>query len=128
MTEDAAATPFVHLTTTGRRTGLPRRTQLIRVTRGGQYVVVASAQGRDAHPAWYLNLLAAPDVLLEDGGRALAMTARVADAAERARWWPVAVAAHPAYAGYRDGTTREIPIVVLTPRSAATDGTETAGR
>jgi hypothetical protein len=41
------------------------------------------------------------------------MVARVADADERARLWPLVVADHKNYAGYQTKTTREIPLVLL---------------
>ena len=45
------------------------------------------------------------------------MTARVADAAERAELWPRIVADHANYASYQAKTDREIPVVVLDPAS-----------
>ena len=60
--------PCVILTTTGRRTGKVRRTPLIRVHDGDNYLVVASLGGAPQHPVWYLNLLADPEVTLQDRG------------------------------------------------------------
>jgi hypothetical protein len=45
------------------------------------------------------------------------MHARVADADERARLWPLVIADHDNYAGYQSKTTREIPLVLLDPIS-----------
>jgi hypothetical protein len=43
------------------------------------------------------------------------MIATVADAAERARLWPLVVKDHQNYAGYQTKTDREIPLVLLNP-------------
>ncbi|MFV8129048.1 nitroreductase/quinone reductase family protein [Streptomyces syringium] len=103
------------LTTRGRRSGLLRRTALAYVRDGDAYVLTASNAGADHHPAWYLNLLATPEVTLQVGAATLPATARPATAAESARLWPAVVAAMPSYAAYRTATTREIPLVLVTP-------------
>jgi hypothetical protein len=46
------------------------------------------------------------------------VTARVANPEERARLWPQVVDLYSGYAGYQEKTDREIPLVILTPRSA----------
>ena len=43
------------------------------------------------------------------------MRARVADAEERARLWPLVTADHKNYAAYQTKTSREIPLVLLEP-------------
>ncbi len=48
----------VVLTTRGAKSGLVRKTPLMRVERGGAYAVVASKSGAPEHPVWYANLLA----------------------------------------------------------------------
>ncbi|WP_411111013.1 nitroreductase/quinone reductase family protein [Streptomyces sp. c-19] len=103
------------LTTRGRRSGLLRRTALAYLRDGDAYVLTASNGGADRHPAWYLNLLASPEVTLQVGAATFTATARPATAAESARLWPAVVAAMPSYAHYRTATTREIPLVLATP-------------
>ncbi len=49
------------LTTTGRKSGEPRKFALIYDSRGDDLVVVASKGGAPDHPGWYKNLLAHPD-------------------------------------------------------------------
>jgi len=108
----------VDLTTTGRKTG-DRHTVLLTspVQDGTTVVLVASRWGNDHHPAWYLNLVAQPDVEAVVGGAPRApMRARVATPEERATLWPRAVAVHKGYAEYQTKTTREIPLVLLEPR------------
>ena len=56
------------LTTTGRNSGEPRSTPLIYRPHGDDYVIVASKGGFPVHPAWYLNLLANPEVTVQIRG------------------------------------------------------------
>jgi deazaflavin-dependent oxidoreductase (nitroreductase family) len=109
--------PVVELTTTGRKSGQPRRVMLTSpLQEGSTIVVVASRGGDDTHPAWFLNLQAHPEVEVAfDGQPKRPMTARVATPEERARMWPVLSTAHTNYAGYQRKTEREIPLVLLEP-------------
>lgn len=107
----------VELHTVGRRTGQPRATILSTpILEPERIVLVASKGGSDRHPAWYLNLVAHPDVVIDlhDGRRA--MRARTATPDEKARLWPRITAAYPGYARYQERTRRDIPVVVCEPR------------
>ena len=111
--------PVVVLTTTGRRTGAPRRTVLTApVEEGRNVVLVASYGGDDRHPAWFLNLRENPDVRLQIGSKDRPMRARVASPEEREQLWPRIVAAYSGYAWYQRRARREIPVVILEPRPA----------
>lgn len=101
------------LTTRGRRSGKLRRTVLRYARDDGRYVVAASAAGADRHPAWYLNVVADPAVTVQVGDRSVPGLARVATAVERPRLWRLVTALAPSYQEYQDGTTREIPLVVI---------------
>jgi deazaflavin-dependent oxidoreductase (nitroreductase family) len=119
--------PVIELTTTGRSSGLPR-TAILTVPvrepmRPGQpderLVVIASRGGDDLQPAWYLNLVAEPLVrVARVGEHPQPYRARTADPDERARLWPLAVAAYRGYAEYQRKTEREIPVVILEPTGA----------
>lgn len=104
------------LATTGRRSGVPRRTCLIYGTSGDDLVLVASKGGADEHPAWFTNLRAEPGVGVQAGTRRFTARARVASPAERAALWPGMARLFPLYDEYAQKTDREIPIVVLTPQ------------
>ncbi len=104
------------LTTVGRRSGQLRRTPLIRVRDGDNYIVVASMGGAPSHPQWFLNLSDNPDVTVQDRAEVHELRAHVADAEEKAALWPMAVAAWPDYAAYQASTDRDIPLVVCRPR------------
>lgn len=101
------------LTTTGRKTGLPRTQPLTYFPLEGAMALVASNWGTDAPPAWYHNLVARPGARVQVRGEVYPVTATVATAGERARLWPQVVARLPLYARYQAGVTREIPIVLL---------------
>jgi len=105
--------PTLVLTTTGRKSGLPRRTGLIYGQDGADYVVVASQGGADEHPLWYRNLLADPTVTVQVKSETFDARARTADPAEKARLWPVMAAIWPAYDDYQAKTDRDIPVVIL---------------
>jgi len=103
------------LTTTGRKTGKQRTTPLLYVEDGGRYAVVASVGGAPAHPGWYLNLRSQPAAAIQIGRKKLPITAETAGPDERARLWALATRMYPAYDAYQAKTSREIPIVILSP-------------
>ena len=107
--------PVLLLTTTGRKTGKRRTTPLLYVEDAGRFVVVASVGGAPKHPAWYLNLRANPEAAIQVGNRKLAVAAETAGPDERPRLWADATQMYPGYDGYQAKTSREIPIVILTP-------------
>ncbi len=109
--------PVIILTTKGAKSGLVRKTPLMRVEHEGRYAVVASQGGAPTHPVWYHNVVADPHVELQDGPTPQDMTAREVTGEEKALWWERAVAAWPDYAGYQTRTDREIPLFVLEPTS-----------
>lgn len=109
--------PSLELTTIGRKSGEPRPVMLTApIIDGDTIVVVASRGGDPTHPAWFLNLRDNPavKVSLQQGPRRT-MKASIASPEERAELWPRVVAAYRGYGGYQRKTTREIPLVLLTP-------------
>jgi deazaflavin-dependent oxidoreductase (nitroreductase family) len=108
--------PIIILTTTGRKSGKLRRTPLIRVKDGDDYLVVASMGGAPTHPVWYLNMVANPDVTIQDRAEVHELRARVAEGEERARRWATAAAVWPDYDEYVTKTDRQIPLVICEPR------------
>jgi len=110
--------PMLLLDHVGARSGTRRTSPLVYVHDGEDYVVVASKGGYPKHPAWYHNLVAHPDTTIQVGSRHLDVHARVATAEERPRLWARAVKTYRGYTGYQQRAGREIPLVVLEPRSA----------
>jgi deazaflavin-dependent oxidoreductase (nitroreductase family) len=111
--------PVVVITNRGARSGKVRKTPLMRVEHDGRYAAVASQGGAPAHPFWYYNFRAYPQVELQDGPAKGEFVAREVTGDERAEWWKRAVAAFPPYAEYQERTSREIPVFVLEPASRA---------
>ena len=107
------------LTTTGRKSGLSRTQPLTYVRSGDDLILTASNWGNDHPPAWYLNVLAHPQVHVQLKSDRFDALATIATPEERARLWPRVVAQNPAYAGYQSSTPREIPLVLLRRVSSA---------
>lgn len=107
--------PIIVLTTSGAHSGAERKVALMRVEHDGSYAAVASKGGAPEHPAWYGNLVAHPQVWLQDGAQRRRYDAHTATGAERDEWWARAVAVWPDYDDYQTKTDRVIPVVVLTP-------------
>lgn len=107
--------PVIVLTTKGAKSGKIRKSPLMRVEHDGAYAVVASLGGAPKNPVWYYNVVADPQVELQDGPVRQDMTAREVTGDEKAVWWKRAVEAYPDYAAYQKKTEREIPVFVLEP-------------
>ncbi|GAB3035577.1 nitroreductase family deazaflavin-dependent oxidoreductase [Parafrigoribacterium mesophilum] len=107
--------PLLLLTTQGRKSGKWRRTALIFGERDGKFIIVASKGGAPAHPSWYLNLVANPEVRVQVYDRIFAATARTATAGEKPALWSLMASIWPDYNVYTAKTDRDIPVVVLDP-------------
>jgi len=109
--------PTLLLTTIGRSSGQPRPLPLIYRKVGNAWVIIASKGGAPAHPAWYLNLVAHPEVTLQAGRELVEARARTAEGQERTRLWQAMVEIYAPYADYQvRAGSREIPVVVLERR------------
>jgi F420H(2)-dependent quinone reductase len=110
-----AGSPILLLNTTGRRTGKRRTRPLAYVRDGERFVLCASNGGSPRHPGWYHNLATTGRAEIQVGARHLAVTARAADPAERSLLFPRFVQMYKGYAAYEEKTSRQIPLVLLTP-------------
>jgi deazaflavin-dependent oxidoreductase (nitroreductase family) len=99
----------------GRKSGSKRVTPLLFLPDGERLVVVASKGGTDKNPAWFHNLMAAPDTTVEVGRDKRRVRARQASEEERASLWPRLVEIYKPYESYQGYTDRQIPVVVLEP-------------
>lgn len=103
--------------TKGRRSGLVRKSPLMRVEHHGAYALVGSKGGAPEDPEWVANLRADPAaVRLQDGPAPWDAAIREIDGEEWDEWWERCVAAFPTYADYRTKTSRTIPIFIATER------------
>jgi deazaflavin-dependent oxidoreductase (nitroreductase family) len=104
------------LTTTGARSGRPHTTPVGYLPDGGESVlVIASAGGAPNHPDWYRNLLANPEVTVEDGLFVYQAQAVPLVGEEREPAFARAVESDPGWAEYQEKTERVIPVVALRP-------------
>lgn len=100
----------------GAKSGLWRRVPVMRVEHDGRYAIFASSGGAPKHPAWYHNLVANPDIDLQDGTQTHPFRVRELSGDERAQWWDRGVAAFPPYAEYQTKTDRLIPVLLAEPK------------
>ncbi len=108
--------PVIIVTNQGNRTGAIRKTPLMRVKDGNNYVLVGSRGGAPKNPVWVYNLRNDANVEIRDQTEVFTMRVReVADAPERARVWDLAVAAFPNYQEYQEQTSRTIPVFIAEP-------------
>lgn len=112
---------MMRLTTVGRRSGEPRVAIVGYYEDGPNLVTLAMNGWADAEPAWWLNLQAQPDVLVETKDGPRAVRGRAARGDERDRLW----AGFADYAGWGEGLDalsarrrNGTAVVVLEPRAA----------
>jgi F420H(2)-dependent quinone reductase len=113
------APPSLLLDHVGAKSGTKRTSPLVYTEDGANVVLVASKGGHPRNPAWYYNLRANPDTTVQIGRERRAVHAHVAGPEERTRLWPKVVECYSGYADYQRRTNREIPLVVLEPRTSA---------
>ena len=101
------------LTTTGNKSGKPRTVPLMSFEDQGDRIVVASMAGAPEDPAWFRNLVAKPEVTVQQGPDEYQARASVLPAEERERLWQRIKRDAPQFAGYEQKTTRVIPLVRL---------------
>jgi deazaflavin-dependent oxidoreductase (nitroreductase family) len=106
------------MTARGARSGEAITTPLVYGREGGNYVIVASKGGAPAHPTWYGNVKADPDVEVEvaNADRTETFKARarpVENRDEHDRLYKEMTKIWPPFADYQTRTDRVIPVVVL---------------
>ena len=106
--------PMLILHHTGAKSGQPRETPLCYLPDGDRWVIFASKAGAPAHPHWYLNVTANPDVSVEVDGEMVSARAAEVTGAQRDEVYARQVAAMPQFGEYQEKTDRLIPVVALT--------------
>lgn len=118
------------LTTSGRRTGQPRRVVVGYFEDGDNLVTMAMNGWGTADPAWWLNLQAHPDAIAQTRDGERAVHARRAQGAERERLWSRWAEIDKDLDAYAARRPTETAVVVLEPRDvvrAAGERAEGAG-
>lgn len=111
----ATGLPIIIMTTMGHKSGKVRKVPLMRVEHEGEYAIVGSKGGAPEHPGWYYNLMADPNVTIQDGPEPFDATVRLVTGEEREQWWERSVAAFAPYAEYQTKAaeaSREIPLFI----------------
>lgn len=115
--------PVIIVTNRGGKTGAHRKTPLMRVADGNNYILVASNGGAPENPFWVYNLRSDPNVTIQDKTNVYQMRVReVVDSVERERLWAIAVQAFPRYEQYLEHARqsgRLIPVFLAEPTESA---------
>jgi deazaflavin-dependent oxidoreductase (nitroreductase family) len=101
----------------GAKSGKHRTIPLLYIDDGDDVVIVASKGGSHKHPAWFHNLMANPATRVQIGSEKRDVVAHKAGRREKKRLWPQVVEKWPDYENYQERTEREIPLVILSPRT-----------
>jgi deazaflavin-dependent oxidoreductase (nitroreductase family) len=112
---DFAGAPLLLLTSTGAKSDQPRTSPVVHTRDGDRYVIIASKAGAPTNPDWFHNLVANPRATIEVGADTIEVEATIAEGDERTRLYDAQAALMPNFAEYAKATTRQIPVVILTP-------------
>jgi deazaflavin-dependent oxidoreductase (nitroreductase family) len=110
----------LRLTTTGRRSGEPRTVIVGYYEDGPNLISMAMNGWGEAEPAWWLNLQAHPEAVVElAGGIRREVLGRAAVGREREQLWQRWRELDQNLDGYAARRARETAVVVLEPRTVA---------
>src|ERR1700712_3644147 len=90
--------PIVILSHLGAKSGLRRKSPLMRVEPDGSYAVIASNGGASRDPLWARNIASNPEVRVQDGPTTHVLHARRAFGDEKEQWWQRAYETFPKFA------------------------------
>ena len=107
--------PVLLLDHVGRKSGKKRTTPVLYMADGDDLVIVGSRGGSDATPAWLLNLMAMGSCTVQVGRERRSVSAREATAEEKAELWPRLTQMYSDYDVYQSRTSRQIPVIILSP-------------
>jgi len=101
----AEPSPYLYLTTTGRRTGLPREIEIWFTEQGGRYYIIAEHRER---ANWVRNIQMQSRVAVRVGGLQFTATARLVDDEREPELARAVKALSDAKYGWSDGLIAEI--------------------
>ena len=104
----------VLITTTGAKSGKPRKASLAFLWKEDDMVVVASKGGAPQHPGWYHNLKADPRLVVQYRGAVEDRRAREPIGEERDVLFQTMASTFSNFSAYQErATNRTIPVMVL---------------
>jgi deazaflavin-dependent oxidoreductase (nitroreductase family) len=109
--------PPMALTTIGRRSGKLHTVALAYFPVDDGWAVVGSAHGAASEPHWVRNLRANPAAWVRLHRHTTPVTATVLEGEAKRPIWDDIAARAPVFTAFQAGVARDIPIVVLRPRS-----------
>jgi deazaflavin-dependent oxidoreductase (nitroreductase family) len=107
---------MLRLRTVGRRSGKERTAILGYFEDGPDLVTMAMNGWADPEPAWWLNLQAQPDVIVDLPSGPRAVHAHAANKDERPRLWAMQAAYDKDLDAYAARRSRQTAVVILSPR------------
>ena len=105
--------PCAIITSTGRKSGLPRVSPLATVPLNGDLYVVGSNFGQSTHPAWSWNLIAQPRIQVDYNHEIYAAQAELLTPEEKAQTWPELIAIWPLFDTYVERSGRDLRVFRL---------------
>jgi deazaflavin-dependent oxidoreductase (nitroreductase family) len=105
--------PSIVLTSTGAKSGQPRRSPLAAVPLEGDYFVVASNFGQERHPAWSYNLMAEPRATMTVHGKDRTVDCQLLTPEQKATIWPELTKVWPPYDRYAERSGRDLRVFRL---------------
>ena len=115
-----AGLPVLDITTTGRRSGAPRRTHLIAVPYADTLALLGTNFGQRSTPAWVLNLEADPRLQVTHHGVTLDAVARMATPEEHAAVLKASAGVYGGYLKYQDRIAhRRLRVFIVEPSAAS---------
>ena len=108
---------MMRVRTVGRRSGKERHVILGYFEDGPDLVTMGMNGWADPEPAWWLNLQAHPETVVDLPGGSRAVRARAAEGEERSRLWARWAHYDKDLDAFAERRSRETAVVILSPRS-----------
>ena len=118
----AEGSALLLLHTRGARSGAERVNPVTYQPLADGWAIFAAHAGAANNPAWFHNLVANPETIIEIGKETIPVRARVTSGDEREGIWARQKAFYPRFAKYEEQTTREIPVIILERMTARRPG------
>jgi deazaflavin-dependent oxidoreductase (nitroreductase family) len=120
LSEIAAGTPVIVLTTRGARSGEPRESHLLGIPVGDTLALIGTNFAEARTPSWVHNLLVQPRATVTYRRSQVVVSAREVSGSEYEQVYAAAALIYPGYGAYRTRLTdREPKVFVLEADTAA---------